>query len=91
MASLDDIKSASQNDNNASKALALDHLGVIAGRLRSAMLKFERAAAKNAGNEGSGSLKPIEEVRATVITIFMRKFTLIRLCPERMSVSFHIL
>ena len=43
MSSLDDIKSVSQNDSSASKAIALDHLGVIACRLRSNAMKVEKA------------------------------------------------
>ncbi|TFK52693.1 hypothetical protein OE88DRAFT_1628274 [Heliocybe sulcata] len=42
VASLDDIKTSSQNENNAAKTMALDHLGVIAARLRSSMLKYRK-------------------------------------------------
>ncbi|RPD54662.1 hypothetical protein L226DRAFT_613702 [Lentinus tigrinus ALCF2SS1-7] len=42
VSSLDDIKSTSQNDNNAVKTLALDHLGVIAAHLRTSTLRFKR-------------------------------------------------
>ncbi|KZW01563.1 hypothetical protein EXIGLDRAFT_738517 [Exidia glandulosa HHB12029] len=40
VASLDDVKSASANDSNGAKASALDHLGTVAARLRTSMLKF---------------------------------------------------
>ena len=39
MSSLDDVKTAAQNENNAAKTMALDHLGVIAARLRTNALK----------------------------------------------------
>lgn len=60
VSSLDDIKSTSHTDNNAAKTIALDHLGVIAARIRSSMLKFQKV-----GNElGSKSrtLKSLDEV-----------------------------
>ena len=40
ISALDDVKTTNQNDNNAAKILGLDHLGVIAARLRSSALKF---------------------------------------------------
>ncbi len=55
MSSLDDIKSTSQNDNNAVKTLALDHLGVIAAHLRTSTLKFKRDGDKSI-------LSPLDEV-----------------------------
>jgi cohesin loading factor subunit SCC2 len=50
---LDDVKTT-QTDNNAAKTMALDHLGVIAARIRSSMLKFQPGTGK--------PLKPMEEV-----------------------------
>ncbi|RXW23420.1 hypothetical protein EST38_g2453 [Candolleomyces aberdarensis] len=60
VSSLDDVKSNSQADTNAAKTMALDHLGVIAARIRSSTLKVQK------GIEESGSkyrdLKPLDEV-----------------------------
>ncbi|KAH9175682.1 hypothetical protein EDB89DRAFT_2135583 [Lactarius sanguifluus] len=63
VSSLDDVKSSSQTDNNAAKTMALDHLGVIAARIRSSMLK-----ATGADGNGSLGLRPLDEVlsRTTV-------------------------
>ncbi|KAI8994107.1 hypothetical protein BD414DRAFT_481445 [Trametes punicea] len=57
VSSLDDVKSTTQNDNNAIKTLALDHLGVIAAHLRTSMLKFKR--------DSDDSLYPLEEIVAS--------------------------
>ncbi|KAF7297577.1 Sister chromatid cohesion protein [Mycena kentingensis (nom. inval.)] len=61
LTSLDDIKTA-QTDNNAAKTMALDHLGVIAARIRTSMLKFQPSE--------SGSkvkrLKPLEDLAANL-------------------------
>lgn len=62
ISSLDDVKS-SNNDNNASKTLALDHLGVIAGRLRANLLKWGKLG--EAGTVDSNSLKTIDEAMIT--------------------------
>lgn len=51
---------SSNNDNNASKTLALDHLGVIAGRLCANSLKWGKSG--DAGTVNSSSLKTIDEV-----------------------------
>ena len=58
VSSLDDVKSSSQTDNNAAKTIALDHLGVIAARIRSSMLK----AKQGADNDAFAGLKPLDEV-----------------------------
>ena len=58
VSSLDDVKSSSQTDNNAAKTIALDHLGVIAARIRSSM----RKAKQGADNDGFVGLKPLDEV-----------------------------
>ncbi len=52
------MKSSSQTDNNAAKTIALDHLGVIAARIRLSMLKTKQ------GTDGDGfvGLKPLDEV-----------------------------
>jgi cohesin loading factor subunit SCC2 len=60
VSSLDDVKSSSQTDNNAAKTMALDHLGVIAARIRSSMLK----ATRSADGDGFIGLKPLDEVRS---------------------------
>ena len=53
---MDDIKTNSQTDSNAAKTMALDHLGVIAARIRSSMLKFQKDAGSRKG------LKPLDDV-----------------------------
>ncbi|KAI9064653.1 hypothetical protein FKP32DRAFT_1625471 [Trametes sanguinea] len=55
VSSLDDIKSSAQNDNNAVKTLALDHLGVIAAHLRTSALKFKQ-------DSDDSSLTPLDEI-----------------------------
>ena len=58
VASLDDIKTNSQTDSNAAKTMALDHLGVIAARIRTSILKVQKQ-----GQElPTKGLKPLEEV-----------------------------
>ncbi|RDX49866.1 hypothetical protein OH76DRAFT_1556053 [Lentinus brumalis] len=59
VSSLDDIKSTSQNDNNAVKTLALDHLGVIAAHLRTSTLKFKRDGDKSI-------LSPLDEIMSAL-------------------------
>ncbi|KZT19995.1 ARM repeat-containing protein [Neolentinus lepideus HHB14362 ss-1] len=55
--SLDDIKTSNQNENNAAKTIALDHLGVIAARLRSSVLKYRKAV------DGQQTcLRPLDEI-----------------------------
>ncbi|KAI9448916.1 sister chromatid cohesion C-terminus-domain-containing protein [Russula earlei] len=58
VSSLDDVKSSSQTDNNAAKTIALDHLGVIAARIRSSMLRSKQGT----GGDGSVGLKTLDEV-----------------------------
>ena len=74
MSSLDDVKTSTQSDNNAAKTIALDHLGVIAARLRSSIIKFEKA------NSNDDHLKPLDEVCI---------FILARLC-SRTDISIEI-
>lgn len=54
----------SSNDNNASKSLALDHLGVIAGRLRANMIKCGRLMTERT-LETDGRVKTMDEVHYT--------------------------
>ncbi|EKM54090.1 uncharacterized protein PHACADRAFT_162472 [Phanerochaete carnosa HHB-10118-sp] len=56
ISSLDDVKTTNQNDNNAAKTIALDHLGVIAARLRTCAVQKKRA------EESGPGLKCIEEM-----------------------------
>lgn len=58
VSSLDDVKSSNQTDNNAAKTMALDHLGVIAARIRSSMLRVKQGA----DHDGFVGLKPLDEV-----------------------------
>lgn len=58
VSSLDDVKTV-QTDSNAAKTIALDHLGVVAARLRASTLKFRP---NEPTEEGHDSLKPLEEV-----------------------------
>ena len=63
MSSLDDVKTSNQAENNAAKTIALDHLGVIAARIRSSTLKFKRREGDNAQPM---SLKPLDDGRCSV-------------------------
>ncbi|KAA1473731.1 hypothetical protein DENSPDRAFT_882264 [Dentipellis sp. KUC8613] len=57
VSSLDDVKNThvKEGENNAAKTIALDHLGVIAARLRLSTLKVKR-------RNGEDGLKPLDEV-----------------------------
>ena len=57
VSSLDDVKSSHKEESNAAKAIALEHLGVIAARIRAGMLKWK------ASNAQGASLKSWDEVR----------------------------
>ncbi|KAI0064180.1 hypothetical protein BV25DRAFT_1934347 [Artomyces pyxidatus] len=59
VSSLDDVKNSSQTDNNAAKTIALDHLGVIAARLRSSTLKCSETG-------GESNLKPLDEIMSNL-------------------------
>ncbi|CCM06130.1 uncharacterized protein FIBRA_08379 [Fibroporia radiculosa] len=61
VSSLDDVKSTTQGDNNAIKTIALDHLGVIAARLRSATLKFQ-----SDHGDPNKRLKSLDEIMSVV-------------------------
>jgi cohesin loading factor subunit SCC2 len=56
VSSLDDVKFSNQTDNNAAKTIALDHLGVIAARIRSSVLNTKR--------NKSERLQPLDEASA---------------------------
>ena len=58
VASLDDVKHNSQVESNAAKQTALDHLGVIAAKIRTAILKFQSGTDDTAKK----ALFPLEEV-----------------------------
>lgn len=45
--SLDDVKTSQQADTNAAKTIALDHLGVIAGRLRASAMRARHRGGKD--------------------------------------------
>ncbi|KAL5482593.1 SCC2 [Sanghuangporus weigelae] len=64
ISSLDDVKS-SNNDNNASKALALDHLGIIAARLRANALKWSKPDNDASTNAGVMAIKSLDDLVAT--------------------------
>ena len=66
VSSLDDVKSSNQAENNAAKTMALDHLGVIAARIRLSMLR----AKQGAGDDGFIGLKPLDEVLASSLGRF---------------------
>lgn len=54
---MDDVKTTNANDTIAAKTIALDHLGVIAARLRTIALKFSDDATR---------LLPLDEVFAWI-------------------------
>ncbi|KII90510.1 hypothetical protein PLICRDRAFT_697054 [Plicaturopsis crispa FD-325 SS-3] len=58
VSSLDDVKTTNQTDNNAAKTIALDHLGVIAARIRSSTLKVKKESPDDKGL----SLTPLDEM-----------------------------
>ncbi|KAF8621415.1 hypothetical protein AX15_007826 [Amanita polypyramis BW_CC] len=73
VASLDDIKmsnSQQSESSNAAKAIALDHLGMVAARIRSSMLKVQQhhSSSVDEGREKSKgvALKPLDEIVANV-------------------------
>lgn len=56
---LDEKHTHSQIDSNAAKTIALDHLGVIAAKIRTATLKFQARPDEEAKTR---PLEPMEEV-----------------------------
>lgn len=67
---MDDIKTNSQTDSNAAKTMALDHLGVIAARIRTSVLKVQRDPPSKKG------LRPLDDVGLEIIFIFCRGLTI---------------
>ncbi|KAF9046656.1 hypothetical protein BJ165DRAFT_1369666 [Panaeolus papilionaceus] len=70
--SLDDVKTASQTDSNAAKTIALDHLGVIAARIRSSTLKVQRLADEN--NNGKKALWPLDDILSNLSLKYLTRF-----------------
>ncbi|KIJ60270.1 hypothetical protein HYDPIDRAFT_32393 [Hydnomerulius pinastri MD-312] len=56
--SLDDVKTSVQTDTNAAKTIALDHLGVIAARLRTSSMKVRQTG-------GEHAIIPLDEILLT--------------------------
>ena len=54
------MKTTHQADNNAAKTIALDHLGVIAARIRSSTSKVEKDVTAN--GHGPMDLRAMDEV-----------------------------
>lgn len=73
VASLDDVKTSVQTDSNAAKAIALDHLGVIAARLRSSTIKVRHRSGKN-------PLVPLDEVQVPYLEIIGLTARFLRFC-----------
>ncbi|KAG8214779.1 hypothetical protein J3R82DRAFT_9915 [Butyriboletus roseoflavus] len=78
VASLDDVKTSVQIDTNAAKAIALDHLGVIAARLRSSAIKVRQRSSKN----------PVVALDEILSTENMQAFE--TLLSRHEAVSFHL-
>ncbi|KJA17973.1 hypothetical protein HYPSUDRAFT_205707 [Hypholoma sublateritium FD-334 SS-4] len=68
VSSLDDIKTNSQTDSNAAKTMALDHLGVIAARIRTSVLKVQRDPPSKKG------LRPLDEIVSGVNLKYLNRF-----------------
>lgn len=69
VSSLDDIKTNSQTDSNAAKTMALDHLGVIAARIRTSVLKVQRDP------PSKKALKPLDDVSFLMLRCITRAYT----------------
>jgi cohesin loading factor subunit SCC2 len=78
VSSLDDVKSSNQTDNNAAKTMALDHLGVIAARIRSSMLRSKQDA-----DDGFVGLKTLDEVLSSSLGSVSRSYLVRRSCLAR--------
>ena len=59
MSSLDDVKT-NHSDNNAAKTMALDHLGVIAAKIRASYLKFQED--KGSDEKKSRTIKTLDDI-----------------------------
>ncbi|KIO02759.1 hypothetical protein M404DRAFT_15882 [Pisolithus tinctorius Marx 270] len=69
VSSLDDVKTTQQTDTNAAKTIALDHLGVIAARLRTSALRVRQRGGKHTALPldeivSSGSIENFERLLA---------------------------
>ena len=79
VSSLDDVKTSNSQQSestNAAKTIALDHLGVVAAKIRSSMLNVRQnhsSTKPDSGREkGKGSaLKPLDEVCGTASSRFL--------------------
>ncbi|KAF8133417.1 hypothetical protein EV363DRAFT_1470656 [Boletus edulis] len=79
VASLDDVKTSVHIDTNAAKAIALDHLGVIAARLRSSTIKVRQRCGKH-------PLVPLDEILSTENVQDFKT-----LLARHEAISFHLL
>ncbi|KAG6372819.1 sister chromatid cohesion C-terminus-domain-containing protein [Boletus reticuloceps] len=79
VASLDDVKTSVHIDTNAAKAIALDHLGVIAARLRSSTIKVRQRCGKH-------PLIPLDEILSTENVQDFKT-----LLARHEAISFHLL
>ena len=73
VASLDDAKALQKEENSAAKTIALEHLGLIAARIQSGVLRYKSA---NVGTVVTAPLKSLDEVRfqgdqRTLLTQFL--------------------
>ncbi|KAH7906512.1 hypothetical protein BJ138DRAFT_1071604 [Hygrophoropsis aurantiaca] len=66
VSSLDDVKTSNQTDTNGAKSIALDHLGIIAARIRSSMLKAKQ-------RQGNAEIRSLDEVIASESTKDLQK------------------
>ncbi|KAF4617468.1 hypothetical protein D9613_005695 [Agrocybe pediades] len=68
VSSLDDVKTSSQTDNNAAKTMALDHLGVIAARIRTSILKVQN------NPSAKKPLRPLDEIVSSLSLKGLNRF-----------------
>jgi cohesin loading factor subunit SCC2 len=89
VSSLDDIKTSNQAENNAAKTIALDHLGVIAARIQSNILKFKQSGVDGNRPIDSASLKPLDDVSCTARsleqTLFIPKKIFAAINPKELD------
>ncbi|KAK7023031.1 sister chromatid cohesion protein [Favolaschia claudopus] len=79
---LEDVKT-SQADTNAAKTIALDHLGVIAARIRSSQLKFKAAA-----EDAAPKSKPLKSMEEIVSSLDVKRLD--RLLHAHQDVALHL-
>jgi len=78
VSSLDDVKTSNSQQSestNAAKTIALDHLGVVAAKIRSSMLNVRQNHSSTKPDSGrekgkSSALKSLDEVCGTVSSRF---------------------